>query len=116
MTRILDAKYEKADLKQIINNCEHLTPDQCTNLYTILKKYEYLFNGTLRCWNTHPLDLTLKPGLTPYHAKPYPIPRVYEATTKKECARLEKLGILHKINHSEWAAPTFIIPKKNGTV
>jgi len=36
--------------------------------------------------------------------------------TKKECARLEKLGVLCKINHSEWAASMFIIPKKNGTV
>ena len=116
MARILDAKYKKADLKQIINNCQHLTLDQCMDLYTILKKYEYLFDGTLGCWSTRLLDLTLKPGVTPYHAKPYPIPRVYEATTKKECARLEKLGILCKINHSEQAAPTFIIPKKNGTV
>ena len=27
-----------------------------------------------------------------------------------------KVNILRKVNRSEWAAPTFIIPKKDGTV
>jgi hypothetical protein len=116
MTRILDAKYEKVDLCSVVQSCQHLTSEQRTELHTLLHKYEYLFDGTLGCWNTRPIDLTLKPGSTPYHAKPYPIPKVHEPTTRKECTRLEKAGVLRKINHSEWAAPTFIIPKKNGTV
>ena len=33
-----------------------------------------------------------------------------------EVERLIKEGVLRKINRSEWAAPTFIIPKKDGTV
>lgn len=35
---------------------------------------------------------------------------------KLELDRLCKLAILKKVNHSEWQAPTFIIPKKDGTV
>ena len=27
-----------------------------------------------------------------------------------------KLGILQKVNRSEWGAPTFVIPKKDGTI
>jgi hypothetical protein len=27
-----------------------------------------------------------------------------------------KIGVLKKVNHSEWAAPTYIIPKKDGSV
>ena len=30
--------------------------------------------------------------------------------------RLVKIGVLKKANRSEWAAPTFIIPKKDGSV
>jgi len=30
--------------------------------------------------------------------------------------RLIKIGVLKKVNRSEWAAPTFIIPKKDGSV
>jgi hypothetical protein len=33
-----------------------------------------------------------------------------------EIDRLVKLGVLRKVNNSKWAAPTFIIPKKDGTV
>ena len=33
-----------------------------------------------------------------------------------EVDRLVKAGILRKVNRSEWAAPTFIIPKKDKTV
>ena len=41
---------------------------------------------------------------------------MYEHTLKMEVERLIKLGVLRKINNSEWAAPTFIIPKKDGSV
>src|SRR5690348_15885243 len=60
--------------------------------------------------------MELKPEAKPYHARAYPIPKVYEATLKQEVARLEDLGVLKRINRSQWAAPTFIIPKKDGTV
>jgi len=30
--------------------------------------------------------------------------------------RLVKIGVLKKVNRSEWAAPTFIVPKKDGSV
>ena len=33
-----------------------------------------------------------------------------------EIERLVASGVLKKVNRSEWAAPTFIIPKKDGTV
>jgi len=35
---------------------------------------------------------------------------------KAEVERLVKIGVLKKVNRSEWAAPTFIIPKKDGSV
>jgi hypothetical protein len=37
-------------------------------------------------------------------------------TLKVEVERLCKSGVLRKVNRSEWAAPTFIIPKKDGSV
>ena len=55
-------------------------------------------------------------GAEPYHARPFPVPRAYEATLKLEVNRLVDIGVLKWKNRSEWAAPTFIIPKKDGTV
>ena len=39
-----------------------------------------------------------------------------EATTKTEIERLTKIGVLKKSHDSEWAAPTFVQPKKTGDV
>jgi hypothetical protein len=47
-TRILDAKYKKADLQSIVREyCKHLSPNQQKNLLRLLKKYESIFDGTL---------------------------------------------------------------------
>ena len=59
---------------------------------------------------------TLKDKATPYHGKPYKITEVYKATLKLEVECLVKLGVLKKVNHSEWASPCFIILKKDHTI
>ena len=58
----------------------------------------------------------MQPNASPYHARAFPIPRIHEQSLRMEVDRLVKEGVLRKINRSEWAAPTFIIPKKDGTV
>jgi len=46
------------------------------------------------------LKLELKDGVKPYHAKPFPVPKAYEETLKKEVNHLCKIGFLKKINRS----------------
>ena len=46
----------------------------------------------------------------------FPIPKVHKETILKEIKRLCELGVLEWQPSSEWAAPSFIQPKKNGTV
>ena len=41
---------------------------------------------------------------------------MHEETLITEVNRLVDIGVLKRYNNSEWAAPTFIILKKNGTV
>ncbi len=48
VTRILDAKYQKADLQLIVrDNCKHLNANQQKKLLQLLKKYKSLFDSTL---------------------------------------------------------------------
>ena len=61
-------------------------------------------------------EVELRPDATPYHARAYPIPKAYTATLRLEVERLCASGVLRQVNRSEWAAPTFIIPKKDGSV
>ena len=114
--KILDAKYEPANLNEIVEDCSHLEATERHQLFELLKEYEDLFDGTLGKWKCEDYKIDLKEGAKPYHAKPFPIPQVHEGTLKLEVDSLCALGVLKKINHSEWGAPTFIIPKKDGTV
>ena len=76
-----------------------------------------MFDGTLGTYNGRQYDIELREDAKPYHAaQPYSVPHAYEATFRKEVERLCEIGVLKKINWSEWAAGTFIIPKKNHTV
>jgi len=116
LNQILEAKYEKARPRDIVAACEHLNKDEQAKLERLLKRFEHLFDGTLGMWNGDPYRIELRAGVTPYHAKAYPVPKAYERTLRLEIERLVRAGVLRKVNRSEWAFPTFIIPKKDGTV
>jgi len=116
VTRILDAKYEKANLALLCDAQHHLTREERALLHRLLSQYEHLFDGTLGEWRGTGVSFELKADAKPFHAKPYPIAHVHERPMKTECDRLVMLGVLEECHESEWAAPTFIIPKKNNTV
>jgi transposase InsO family protein len=116
LKQILDAKYEKADLDAVCDDCTNLTGRQRDMLKRLLEKHESLFDGTLGHWRGETYDIELKPDAKPYHARAYPIPKAYEQQLRLEVERLEQLGVLKRKNNSEWAAPVFIIPKKDQTI
>jgi hypothetical protein len=117
VTGILDAKCKKADLQSIVqNNCKHLSANHQKKLLQILKKYELLFDGTLGDWRTKPISFQLKEGVSPYHGQAFPVPKIHKETIRKEIERLCKLGVLERQPASEWALPSFIIPKKDQIV
>ncbi len=66
MVKILDAKYEKADLPAIIReNCSNLTASNREKLLSVLLKFKPLFDGTLGDWKLPPesFELTSRSGL-----------------------------------------------------
>jgi hypothetical protein len=115
--RILHAIYHKADLQSVVrDNCKHLSADQQKKLLQLLKKNELLFDGTLGDWKTKPVSFQLKEGVSQYHSRAFPVPKIHKDTLIKEVERLCKLGVLERQPASEWALLSFIIPKKNKTV
>ena len=116
LQRILDANYEKADLRKVVQECTHLSDIEKNSLYELLIKFEPMFDGKLGQWTGKPYEIELKPGVTPFHSRPFALPKCYEKTLRKEVERLCKIGVLRRVNRSEWGAPTFIIPKKDQTV
>jgi hypothetical protein len=79
---ILEAKYMPADLEQICSSCTHLQIEQQKKLLDLLQKNEDLFDGSLGKWNSTEVNIELKEGATPYHAKAYPIPKCHLETLK----------------------------------
>ncbi len=117
MVKILDAKYEKADLPAIIReNCSHLTASNREKLLSVLLKFESLFDGTLGDWKLPPVSFELKEGMKPYHGRPYPTLHKHKAVLMKEIKWLCNIGMLEWQPSSQWALPTFIIPKKDSPV
>ncbi len=116
VVEILDAKYDKADIpsKVVRDNCSHLSATDREKLLSMLLKFEELFNGTLGDWNLPPVSFEIKEGMKPYHGRAYPIPQIHKAVHMKEIDRLCSIGVLKWQPNSEWALPTFIIPKKMG--
>ena len=74
--------------------CGHLTKDKKCQLHALLSKYKHLFDGTLGTWQKEPYTIELKEGDTPYHSRPFPVPKIHEHTLKVELDRLIKLGVL----------------------
>jgi hypothetical protein len=95
VVKILDAKYEKADLPVIIReNCSHLTASNREKLLSVLLKFESLFDGTLGDWKLPPVSFELKEGMKPYHGRPYPILHKHKTVFMKEIKRLCDIGVL----------------------
>jgi hypothetical protein len=98
LKKILDMKYEPADLNKIARNCDYLTDDKQMQLLSLLHKYQHLFNHLLGTWNAKPYNIELKPDAKPYHSRPFPVPKIHEATLKIELECLTKAGVLKKVN------------------
>ena len=69
----------------------HLNPIQRNLLLALLKGNEDLFDGQLGDWVGDPIEIPLKEGAKPYHAKAFPIPHIHEQTFKKDLDRLDKV-------------------------
>jgi RNase H-like domain found in reverse transcriptase/Reverse transcriptase (RNA-dependent DNA polymerase)/Integrase zinc binding domain len=114
---ILDADYSKVDIDETVDQLEHICDEVKRKLKQILKKTPNAFKGGLGTLKIKPISLQLKPNAKPYHAKPFPIPKAYEQTTRKEAKRFQDIGSIWYHNpNAAWAAPTFIHPKKTGDV
>ncbi len=93
--KILNANYKKADLHAVLrDNCTHLNSAKKDKLLELLEKFEQLFDGTLGHWRTNPVSSQLMEGVTPYHGRAFPIPKIHKDVPMKEIQRLCDLGVL----------------------
>ena len=104
-------------MNEMVDQMDHISLNLRKQLKRTLHKYPDLFSGGLGTLKgVDPVHLEVEEKTKPYHSREFPIPRAYQETTKKEIKRLCSIGVLQKTNNLQWAAPTFIQPKKTGNV
>ena len=83
MKRIIDVKYAQADPKNITESSTNLDLQYRNELYTILNKYESLFDGNIVTRHGKPYDIKIKSYAEPYNRKYFPVPLIHELTFKQ---------------------------------
>ena len=91
---VLDAKYEKVEIEDVVSQQTHLTEEQQDDLRRLLSKYTKLFDGSLGCYPHKKFHIDVDETVPPVHSRPYPIARVNEMAFKKELQHLCDIGVL----------------------
>ncbi len=87
------------------------------NESTLVKEYPEIFSG-LGCIKGQPINIKLKEGTIPYHINaPRHIPLPMLDKVKAEILRMEKLGVIRKVDQpTEWCHPIVIVGKPNNKI
>ena len=89
---------------------------QKIQLLDVPKCHQKLFDGTLGIYPHKKVHIDIEPNAKPVHPRPYPMPCIQLSMYKCELEHICDLGVLDPQQESEWASPSFIIPKKDGSV
>eukprot|EP00978_Attheya_sp_CCMP212_P024610 scaffold77552_cov45-Attheya_sp.AAC.2 len=104
--------YHKVEIDDVISKCTHLDDDKQGKLKQMMSKYSLLFNGELKKYTGKKIYLDVQPDAKPVHQRAFWLAKSQEELFKKELQHLVQSGVLERTGASEWASPTFIIPKK----
>ena len=108
---IKDSNYNHQSLPTVIQDQQYLPPHEQQQLEFMLTKHDELFKGGKGEWKGLQIQLEIKNDSKPCTRIPYRIPMDYQQSTKDTLNHLIKVGLLTQSRSSEWADPTFIVPK-----
>ena len=83
---------------------------------SLLAKHTAIFRGKLGTIQPFQATLRVKENATPRFYKARSVLFAIKEAIELELNRLEGVGILKKVNYSEWAAPIVAVPKKDGGI
>ena len=105
--------YQKVSPQECAEAQSHLSAEERQKFQQVLEKYVEVFDGKLGCYPHEKIKIRLKSGARLVHKRPYTVPYVREDTVKCELKHLVQESVLRPCGATDWAFPTFIIPKKD---
>ena len=104
----------KLDWHQI-SNIQQANPPK-PKLEDIVQQFPKLFDGKLGTIKGFTAELKVKQNAPPQYFKPRTVPFALRDKVEAEIQRLEKEGVLKKVESSDWATPIVPVLKPDGTV
>ncbi|GFU96730.1 retrovirus-related Pol polyprotein from transposon 412 [Trichonephila clavipes] len=86
------------------------------NLNNLLREYKDIFDDTLGEINNYEAKLKLRHGVKPIFCRVRTVPFALKGRVENEIDRLEKEGIIEKVDSSEWATPVVPVVKSDGSI
>ena len=87
-----------------------------TELDRLMEKFPNLFKDGLGTVKNYQVKLSVDSNAKPKFCKPRSVPFALKEAIENDLGRLEQLGVVTKVNYSEWAAPIVAVPKTDGGV
>ena len=110
-TAILDQAHKKVTPSECAKEQNYITKEERAKFQDMLERHKVLFNGELGLYPHQKIHLKLNENTVPVHKKPYPVPFTRQAVFCWVLRNLVKDGVLKPCGLTNWASPTFIIPK-----
>lgn len=85
-----------------------------TKLQDILNEYEEIFKNELGVIKGEEIKLEVKEDCKPIFHKPRPIPYAFKDKVEAELIKLEKQGVIEKVENSKWGTPLVPVLREDG--
>ena len=85
-------------------------------LSDVLDRHKTVFDKGLGTIKGFAAEIKLQDGAKPIFCKARPVPYALRQKVEEELDRLEKLGVVKKVERSDWASPVVCVPKKDGSI
>lgn len=108
-------RFNLLELSSVLRIDNQLGP-RADQLNKILAEHRDVFDDSIGKLKHIKLKLRLQSGVQPKFCRPRQVPYALKEKVNTELERLEAVGILTKVNHSDWATPIVPVVKANGTV
>lgn len=105
------------DLEDPISSTSLNNIDKDKHLEELLHDYRHLFEDELGIYKYEVIDLKLKdPQVSPIFCKPRQVPIAFRSKVEEELKKLEDMGVIVKVEHSNWGTPLVPVLKPNGKI